>query len=180
MKVKTSVLEDFSCRVLHTVVDPEIKSSTYGSLRILATSSGSFFSQWLRCISITPPSRKGDDASPNRALVNLRDSSGDCSSRRQWKRIASRSVSFTLTCRSTFCKSPVMATGLKRPVTSTLQSLSCRDGPVWKQSFTDGYFSSYPGNFAWVTFSLLICYQHGKPVVVLNTLIRHSTCGREN
>ena len=44
----------------------------------------------------------------------------------------------------------------------------------------DLYFSSYPGNGAWVTFSLLIWDQLRKSAVVLNTLIRHSTYGREN
>ena len=33
---------------------------------------------------------------------------------------------------------------------------------------------------AWVTFSLFICDQLRKSAVVLNTLIRHSACGREN
>ena len=39
---------------------------------------------------------------------------------------------------------------------------------------------TYPGNCSWLTFSLLICDQLPKPAVVLNTLIRHSACGREN
>ena len=39
---------------------------------------------------------------------------------------------------------------------------------------------TYPGNCAWVTFSLPICDQLRKSAVVLNTLIRHSACGREN
>ena len=77
---KISLVLSFSSQVSHTVVDPKIKSSTYSSLRILATSSGSLSSQLLKCISITPPRKKGDGASPNRALVNLRVSNGDCSS----------------------------------------------------------------------------------------------------
>lgn len=49
-----------------------------------------------------------------------------------------RGQTLTLTCRNAFCKSPVMAMGLKRPLTSTLQSLFCRGRPVCKQSFSDG------------------------------------------
>ena len=39
---------------------------------------------------------------------------------------------------------------------------------------------TYPGNCAWLTFSLPICDQLPKLAVVLNTLFRHSACGREN
>ena len=41
-------------------------------------------------------------------------------------------------------------------------------------------FSSYPGNSARVTFSLLVCNQLRKSAVVFNTLMHQSACGREN
>ena len=51
---------------------------------------------------------------------------------------------------------------------------------LYQPNHGERHFSSYPGNCAWVTFSLLICDQLLKSAVVLNTLISHSTCGREN
>ena len=51
---------------------------------------------------------------------------------------------------------------------------------IAERTMAKRYFSSYPGNCAWVTFSFLICDQLRKSAVVPDTLIRHSTDGREN
>ena len=51
---------------------------------------------------------------------------------------------------------------------------------IAERTMAKRYFSSYPGNCAWVTFSVLICDQLRKSAVAPDTLIRHSTDGREN
>ena len=72
---KITVSLSFTSLALRTVIDPEIKSSTYSSLRF--TTSGSFSSQLLRCASMTPPRRKGEEVSPKNVLVNRRVVKGD-------------------------------------------------------------------------------------------------------
>ena len=90
---KTTIALSFTSLALRTVIDPEIKSSTYSSLRIFFTTSGSFSSQLLRCAWMTSPRRKGEEVSPKSALVNRRVVKGEC----HWKRLASGSASLILT-----------------------------------------------------------------------------------
>lgn len=137
MQLETGVLEDSRCFLFQFLC---FKPSTYRSFLILATTSGSRSSQLVRCVSMTPPSKKGDGVSPKSALVNLNVSISDCSFPCQWKRIASRSFFLTRTCRKAFCRSPVTATGLNRPRTSTSHSLFCRGGPAHNRFVQDVEF----------------------------------------
>ena len=69
------------------------------------------------------------------------------------------------------CKSESTKSSCRRPDLEPLKH-SIAERTVAKDT--------YPGNCAWVTFSLPISDQLRKSAVVLNTLIRHSACGREN
>lgn len=125
VECEASISEDFlfpfTSLALRTVIDPDIKSSTYNSFRSFATTSGSLSSQLLRRVSMTPPRRNGDEVSPKKAPVNRKVSKGECLFGRQWKGTVSQSASLILTSRNAFYRSPVMATGLKRPLARTLQ-----------------------------------------------------------
>ena len=77
----TSTTFSFRSAASAIVCPPESKSSTYRLLRSSATMSGYLSSHELRCCSITPARRNGEDANPNNTLVNLNVSNCDSSSR---------------------------------------------------------------------------------------------------
>lgn len=138
----TTILSSLFCRACSIASVPPSKSSTYRSSRnVVAISTFPTACFWRWFLSVLP--RKNRDwFKLNIAFVNL-STWASCVFRPeiQWKHSTSLLFPAIRICRNTCFKSPVLAIGYIQFLTIMSYILFCSGGPVYKQSFNDGWFS---------------------------------------
>ena len=138
----TTILASLFCRACSIASVPPSKSSTYRSSRnvvAIFTFPTACFWRWFSSVL---PRRNCDWFKLNIAFVNL-STWASCVFRPeiQWKHSTSLLFPAIRICRNTCFKSPVLAIGYIQFLTIMSYILFCSGGPVYKQSFNDGWFS---------------------------------------